>query len=67
MEYKINTEFIELTKLLKLLNIAMTGGHAKIMIENGEIIRNGEIETRKRAKIRPGDILQINDLKISII
>jgi ribosome-associated protein len=67
MEYKINTEFIELTKLLKLLNIAMTGGHAKIMIENGEIIRNGEIETLKRAKIRPGDILQINDLKISII
>ena len=29
------------------------------MVENGEVIRNGEIETRKRAKIRKGETLKV--------
>ena len=51
-------EFIELIKLLKLLHIAESGGHAKIMVEDGEVTLNGEVEYRKRAKLRPGDVVK---------
>lgn len=58
-EYKLSSEYIELLKLLKLIGIAQTGGHAKIMIEEGEVIRNGEPEFRKRAKLRVGDKIEV--------
>lgn len=58
-EFKLTTEYIELVKLLKLLHIAQTGGHAKIIVENGEVIRNGEQEFRKRAKLRAGDKIEV--------
>ena len=66
IEFKLNSEYIELMKLLKLLQIAESGGQAKLMIENGEVIRNGQQELRKRAKIRKNDVLEIFDLKIFI-
>jgi ribosome-associated protein len=47
-------EYIELNKLLKLLNLVGTGGEANICIENGEVTVNGEVELRKRNKLRPG-------------
>ena len=59
-------EFIELIKLLKLLHLAQSGGHAKIMVEDGEIKLNGEVEYRKRAKLRPGDVVETSDKKITI-
>ena len=63
-EFKIEGEYIELIQLLKALGIAETGGHAKYIVEQGEVIRNGEVETRKRAKLIPGDIIEIDDLRI---
>ena len=47
-ELKNNEEFIELNKILKLKQIAQTGGHAKILIEDGLVQVNGEVEFRKR-------------------
>lgn len=51
MEFKLNTEFIKLDQLLKATNIVSTGGEAKILILEGNIIVNGEIETRRGRKI----------------
>ena len=65
-EFKLATEYIELVKLLKLMQIAQTGGHAKIIVENGEVIRNGEQEFRKRAKLRAGDEIEVLGEKILI-
>lgn len=65
-EFTLTEDYIELLKLLKLLRIAQTGGHAKIIVENGEVIRNGEIEYRKRAKLVKGDILEVAGQKIEI-
>lgn len=45
--------------LLKATGIAQTGGHAKFIVEDGDVIRNGEVEERKRAKLVPGDVLEI--------
>ena len=66
-EFKIEGEYIELIQLLKALGIAETGGHAKYIVEQGEVIRNGEVETRKRAKLIPGDIIEIDDLRIILV
>ena len=48
-------EYIELNNLLKALGWVSTGGEAKIRIDQGEVSVNGEVETRKRKKIRSGD------------
>ena len=66
-EFKINSDYIELVKLLKLLKIAQTGGHAKIIVEDGEVIRNGEIEFRKRAKLIKGDRIEVLGETIVIV
>ncbi|MFT5833561.1 MAG: ribosome-associated protein [Cognaticolwellia sp.] len=60
-------EFIELVKLLKITQIAQTGGHAKIIIENEEIVVNGEVELRKRKKLRVGDIVAFEGIRIEIV
>ena len=55
IEFFLEGEYIELIQLLKAVGIAQTGGHAKMIVDNGEVSREGEIEQRKRAKIRKGD------------
>jgi ribosome-associated protein len=62
--FKIEGEYIELIQLLKAIGLAQTGGHAKMIVDEEMVIRNGEIETRKRAKLIPGDIIQVLDNKI---
>jgi ribosome-associated protein len=59
MKFQLNgEEYIELIKLLKLLRIAPSGGQAKMMVEAGEVRLNGQVEYRKRAKLRSGDIVE---------
>lgn len=60
IEFTIEGEYIELLGLLKVLGIAQTGGHAKMIVEDELIKRNGELETRKRAKLVPGDIIEVD-------
>lgn len=67
IEFELRGEFIELIGLLKATGIAQTGGHAKMIVENDEVLRNGEIETRKRAKLVVGDVIEIADeIRITI-
>lgn len=65
-EFNLTSEYIELVKLLKLLRIAESGGHAKILVEEGEVFLNGKPEFRKRAKLRPGDVIEVLGNKIEI-
>jgi len=66
-EFKIEGEYIELLQLLKATGIAQTGGHAKMIVEDGSVIRNGEVELRKRAKLRSGDTIQIDDITLNMV
>lgn len=66
-ELKPDSEFIELMKLLKVEQIAQTGGHAKILIEDELVFVNQELELRKRRKLRRGDIVQVEDIQIEIV
>ena len=54
-QFVIHGEYIELIQLLKVLNFAESGGHAKALVEQGLVKLNGQTELRKRAKLRPGD------------
>ena len=65
-EFKVEGDYIELIQLLKVLGIAQTGGHAKMIVDEGIVIRNGEVELRKRAKLVPGDLIEIGDIQISL-
>jgi ribosome-associated protein len=58
-EFKITGEYIELIQLLKAIGLAQTGGHAKIIVEEGEVFLNGIQEFRKRAKLKPGDKIEV--------
>jgi ribosome-associated protein len=66
MIFRLADGYIELYKLLKVVNLVATGGHGKMVIENGEVILNGEVEYRKRAKIRKGDKISFNNHQIDI-
>jgi len=64
---KDGEEYIELMKLLKIKQIAQTGGHAKILIEDGEVSVNGEQEYRKRKKLRKGDVVEMEDVRVEVL
>ena len=66
-ELRPEDEFIELVKLLKIMQIAQTGGHAKLLIEEGVIYVNGEQEYRKRRKLRAKDEVVYEDSRIEIL
>ncbi|MEO5906940.1 MAG: RNA-binding S4 domain-containing protein [Saprospiraceae bacterium] len=59
-------EYIELNKLLKLTQLVSTGGEANIRIDQGEVMVNGNVETRRRNKLRAGDIVLLGEHQIVI-
>lgn len=65
-EVEITTEPVELYKILKFEGLASSGGEAKQVIAGGQILLNGEIETRKRKKIVAGDVITFGSDKLLI-
>lgn len=55
----MNKDYIKLDQFLKWQGIVQTGGEAKIRIKEGEVVVNGEIETRRGKKLRNGDRVSI--------
>lgn len=67
IEIKVDGDYIELIQLLKLTGVAQTGGHAKMIVEEELVLRNGELELRKRAKLLAGDTIEIEDIRITLV
>lgn len=59
--------FIELKNLVKFMNYVNSGGEAKVFIQNGDIIVNGEVEVRRGRKLVIGDKIIIQQDEIEII
>jgi ribosome-associated protein len=57
--FPIHTEHIDLLQFLKATGIAATGGEAKALVDEGLIRVNGEEESRRRRKLRPGDRVDV--------
>ena len=62
-----NHEYIELNNLLKITGLCASGGLAKLLIADGLVTVDGQMELRKRCKIRPGQVVEFDGQKISVI
>lgn len=59
-DIEIHTENIQLDQFLKLAGAVPSGGMVKELIAAGAILRNGEVETARRRKLVPGDIITLD-------
>ena len=66
LEFKLDTEYIELNKLLKILSLVESGGQANNVITEGFVRYNGEVDIRKRLKLRKGDKIEFSEIFIRI-
>ncbi len=64
---KIDTDYIKLDQFLKYAAIVQTGGHAKILIKNGQIKVNNEIILQRGKKLRKGDIVEVIEGDVFIL
>lgn len=69
MDYKkifIKEEFIRLDAALKLAGFVNTGGHAKVVIQGGEVKVNGEVCEMRGKKLRKGDVAEFDGLSLTV-
>lgn len=64
---KITKEPVELYKILKFEGIVGSGGEAKAVIDDGQVLVNGEIEKRKRKKIMSGDVIEFMNEEFKVL
>ena len=57
----ITSEFIKLDALLKFANLVGSGGEAKVLIQEGQVLVNGKVCTMRGKKIRPGDVVEVDE------
>lgn len=68
IQFTLQTEYIDLFKLLKATSVVISGGEAKMFIDDGMVTVNGETEFRRRRKLRIGDSVVFDEqIKISLI
>lgn len=60
-------EYIQLNNLLKFLDFVNSGGEAKLRIQDGEVVVDGEVEFRVRNKLRVGAVIEFDGHKITIV
>ncbi len=66
IEFKLEGEFIPLIQLLKATNLVQTGGEAQIVVSEGLVKYNGAVDTRKRLKVKRGDVVEFENNKILV-
>ena len=62
----IQTEFIKLQDAMKLANLVMSGGEAKVLIQDGQVLVNGETCLIRGKKLRPGDTFSFGNVNYRI-
>jgi ribosome-associated protein len=63
---EITREPVELYKILKFEGLITTGGEAKLLIGDGQVTVNGEIETRRRRKMANGDVIEFRGDRLQL-
>lgn len=66
MDIQIHDEYIRLGQAMKLAGLVQSGVEAKIVIQNGEVEVNGEVETRRGRKLRPGDTASFDGKEFTV-
>lgn len=67
IEFKVEGDYIPMIQLLKAVNLVQTGGEAQIVVAEGEVKYNGQVDYRKRLKVRAGDIVEFDGQQIKVI
>jgi len=62
----ITREPVELYKILKFEGLVASGGEAKLLIDDGQVMVNGEVETRRRKKIVGGDVIAFRGEQLQV-
>lgn len=63
---KIKDDYIKLGQALKLAGLVDSGVVAKIVVQNGEVKVNGEVDTRRGKKLVPGDTFEYNGTEVTV-
>ncbi len=64
--FQIKGEYIELIKLIKAAGMASSGSDAKLLVSSGNVMLNGKLEERLRAKVRVGDKVELEGKVITV-
>ena len=67
LEFELDRDYVELKQLLKLADLVTSGGEAKTVIGDGQVLVDGEVELRKACKIRAGQQVEFNDSVIRVL
>jgi ribosome-associated protein len=64
---ELNHQPVELCKLLKIANLVSGGGEAKVVISEGYVLVNGEVEYQKRKKVYHEDVIEFNGEVVQLL
>jgi ribosome-associated protein len=66
LHFELTADYIELNDLLKVMGLCQSGGAGKIMVAQGRVKVNGQQELRKTCKIRAGQVVSLDDVRIKV-
>lgn len=66
IEFILTGDYIPMIQLLKATNLVQTGGEAQIVVSQGEVKYNGAVDTRKRLKVKQGDLVEFRGQQILV-
>ncbi|MFH2140196.1 MAG: RNA-binding S4 domain-containing protein [Pseudomonadota bacterium] len=67
LDFQLRGEFIALCDLLKLTGVSDSGGAAKALVADGAVSVDGQVELRKTAKIRAGQVVALTGVRIRVV
>jgi ribosome-associated protein len=67
LEFQLRGEFVELNQLLKLSGVCDSGGAGKALVAEGVVSVDGQVELRKTAMIRAGQLVTLGDVRIKVL
>lgn len=67
MELKLRHEFIKLGQAMKAAGIVSSGIDAKMLIQDGQVTVNGEVETRRGRKLYDGDVFEFEGDEVRVV
>ena len=66
LDFQLDRDFVELNQLLKLAGLCDSGGAGKALVASGAVRVDGAVETRKTCKIRAGQRVEVDDVRIDV-
>ena len=66
VEFQLDGEYVELNQLLKLAGLCDSGGAGKMIVASGDVKVDGQVELRKTAKIRDGQVVSLGQVRIKV-